>query len=200
MTKKNNVVEIKKNEDKPSKILDREVAQELVDRIKKMVDDRDKKCDQAKTQLRDQLKITADKYRTATGTMEALRVLRMVNDGKPSDMEIFEELAKARTMAADMVKEVSTLVKRAEDLGWAEMDKLCEGAYEEDFVSKEFSAFDLAFELMRLDLCRNVGPAAEDMVEFQKRADNEINETIAKLNELCEKHPEFKKLTPTKED
>lgn len=184
-------------DDKPSDILDKEIAQELVDKIQKMVEDRDAKCDAAKNQLIDQLKVTADKYRTATGPMEALRCMRMVNDGRLDDMEIYDEISQARDLAASMVEEVSKLVKRAEDLGTMEMDQLCDGFYEEDFISSGFTAIDLAFELMRLDLCRNVGPAAEDIVEFQNRTNEEINENSDKLEELFEKHPEFRELMPS---
>ena len=177
---------------------DKEIYQELCDKHQGMIDDRDAKCEAAKEQLIDSLKVTADKYRTATGTMEALRVMRMVNDGTPDDMQIFEEIEQARGLAADMVAEVSKLTDKAENLGWAEMDKLCEDAYDENFISKGFSAMDLCFELMRLDLCRNVGPASEDMVEFFRRANSDIADTAEKMSEMVKKHPEFSDIVPTK--
>lgn len=185
----------KKNID-PQEELDKAVAQELVDKLQSMTEDRSKKCEAAKNQLIESLKVTADKYRTATGVMEALRVLRMVNDSSCDG-----EFDTAKTLASWMVNEVNKLTDKAEKLSFAEMDQLCDGAYETDFISiDEFNSLDLAFELMRLDLCRNVGPAAEDMIEFQKRVDEEINQTESKLNELYKKYPKFKNLKPSKKE
>lgn len=160
---------------------DKEVIEECHESIRKMIIDRDTKMKAAKEQLVEMLKVTADKYRTATGVMEAIRVLRMVSDGK---MEIFEEIKYARDLAAKMVVEVSKLTERAESLGWYEMEFLLEGAYEEDFVEKEFSSVDFAFELMRLDLCRNVGPAAEDITAFAERVDEEIEKVQEKIDSI----------------
>lgn len=164
----------------------KKACQDLVNQLQRMTEDCDKKCIAAKDQLIDNLKITADKYRTATGVMEALRVMRMVNDGKPNDIGSYVEFDQARELAANMVIEVSNLVKKAESLGYAELDELCKGAYEEDFISSGFSAIELCFELMRLDLCRNIGPAAEDMVSFINRVQEEIKATEDKLDELDE--------------
>lgn len=181
----------KKTVSRAQKEVDKKACKELADQYQKMIEDRDNKLESAREQLVESLKITADKYRTATGTMEALRVIRMVNDGKPDDMEIYEELEQARDLAARMVVEVSRLTEKAESLGYAEMDKLCEDAYEKDFVSKSFSAIELAFELMRLDLCRNVGPAAEDIVAFINRIQEELNNVSKKIEDYIEEYPEF---------
>lgn len=194
--KKNNVIKIdpdKKAELNQQKKNDeaQAIADELRDKIDKMVEDRDKKLKSAKEQLIENLNVTADKYRTATGIMEALRVMRMVNDGRPEDMMIYDEMEQARNLAALMVVEVSKLVEKAEKLGYGEMDDLCKDAYKEDFVSDEFSALDLCAELMRLDLCRNVGPAAEDMVAFIDRVQEEINETSDELVKVFEENPEI---------
>ena len=165
---------------------DKEVIEECYESIRKMTIDRDTKMKAAKEQLVEMLKVTANKYRTGTGVMEALRVMRMVNDGKLDDMRIFDEVEQARDLAAAMVSEVSKLTERAESLGWYEMDKLLDGAYDENFIEENFSATDLVFELMRLDLCRNVGPAAEDMGLFGKRVDEalvKVRESIEHLEE-----------------
>lgn len=193
--KKNNVIKVdpetkaelkqqKKNEEAKA------VADELRDKINKMVEDRNKKLKSAKDQLVENLKVTADKYRTATGVMEALRVMRMVNDGTPEDMQVFDEMEQARSLAALMVVEVSKLVDKAEKLGYGEMGDLCKDAYKEDFISDGFSALDLCAELMRLDLCRNIGPAADDMVSFIDRVQEEIDATSDELVKVFEENPE----------
>ena len=40
--------------------------------------------------------------------------------------------------------------------------------------------------MMRIDLCRNVGGIAEDIVEFVKRVDKEIEDTEKAIEELGE--------------
>lgn len=165
-------------------LLDKNIIEEMEDKLNKMIEDRDAKCKAAKEQLIENLKVTADKYRTATGVMEALRTMRMVNNGKLDDTPIYDEIEQARDIAAYMIEEVSNMTNQAEYLEYSEMNELCEGFYYTDFVSDPFSAIDLCKELMRLDLCRNVGPAAEDMVAFLNRANDEITVTENKLAEL----------------
>jgi hypothetical protein len=69
------------------------------------------------------------------------------------------------------------------------MDTLCDNFYDKEFyVADELplrqQEYKLAFEMMRIDLCRNVGGSAEDMVEFIKRVEEEIDATGKKLKEL----------------
>jgi hypothetical protein len=179
---KNIEVNVIKNED--DKIFnelreksDRAVAiKELEDKIASMKKDKLAKCKAAKEQLVEMLKVTVDKYRTATGTAEALRVLRFTagKDNVP--------ILDANVLAREMAIETDKMREKAEKLSYAEMDKLCNGFYEKD--CKVESAYDLAFEMMRIDLCRNVGGSAEDMVEFIKRTQEEIDATGEELKKL----------------
>lgn len=154
-----------------------DVINELVEKIEGMEKDRESKCSQAKEQLINQLEVTSDKYRTATGVIEALRVIRMVNDSQSDDIEAGCELALSMASEAMRMKEV------AENLEYGEMDSLCDGFYEEDYAAVgEYEVIPLAFELMRLDLCRNVGPAAEDITEFYKRSTQDIDDTKKELS------------------
>ena len=143
-----------------------------------MAKDRDAKCKSAKEQLVSMLEVTVDKYRTATGTAEALRVLRFTY-GK-DDVPIHEAAQIAYRMAAETDK----MKQKAETLGYAEMDQLCDGFYEKEFDGEDY--LDLAFEMMRIDLCRNVGDAAEDMVAFLERVDSDIADTEKKILETQE--------------
>lgn len=179
-------------------IEDRKIAQELVDKIDGMINDRDAKCASAKEQLVESLKITADKYRTATGVMEALRVMREAYpDGYYNADEFNDEFTHAQEVALTLSRHALSMADKANDLIYLKMDLLCDDMYEKDYTSQEIDGEFLPTELMRLDLCRNVGPAAEDMVEFYKRANDDIADTQAELDALIEKHPEFAKLTPT---
>ena len=162
---------------------DKITIKELEEKIDGMKADKEKKCKAAKEQLIEMLEVTADKYRTATGTAEALRILRFTY-GK-DDVSIM----RAMTLATDMAVEATKMKQKAEGLSYAEMDKLCE-----DFYAQEFSLdvnddheYTLAFEMMRIDLCRNVGGAAEDMVGFIKRVQEEIDATGEELKSLKSK-------------
>ena len=169
---------------------DRITIKELEEKLSSMETDKEKKLASAKDQLIDMLEITVDKYRTATGTAEALRTLRFV----VGDQDV--HITWANQLAWDMAIETDKIKKKAEGLDYAEMDKLCDGFYEKEFKADDSyggnidygthdnSYYRLAFELMRIDLCRNVGGAAEDMVEFIKRVDEEIENTEKKLAEL----------------
>lgn len=156
---------------------------EMEQKIESMKKDLDKKCRAAKEQLVSMLEITVDKYRTATGTAEALRVLRFTKgeDNVP--------ILMANTLAYDMAKETKRMMDKTTELDYKEMDNLCDGFYEKDFKMNNGNEdasyyYQLAFEMMRIDLCRNVGGSAEDMVEFIERAERDIEDTQKALDEL----------------
>ena len=156
---------------------DTQVAiEELEHTYDKMLKDKEDKLAEAKKQLIDMIEVTVDKYRTATGTAEALRVMRFTAG---EDKCYIKE---ANELAHDMAMECFKMAKKASKLKPEEMDKLCDGFYEKNFGT--ISARDLAFEMMRIDLCRNVGGSAEDMVGFVARIDEEIEKTKEKLAEL----------------
>lgn len=180
---------------------DKLIAQELVNKIDGMIKDRDAKCASAKEQLIESLKITADKYYTATGAMEALRVMRMVCDDSSGIQFIKSDIEKAKQLAVDVAAVALKMAEDVDSYTYDGMHMLCDGYYKKDFVFIENTIPDMCRELMALDLCRNVGPAAEDITEFYNRATADINDTQAELDKLIEEHPEFKDLTPTiKED
>jgi len=162
---------------------DRITIKELEESIDSMKKDKEAKCKAAKDQLIDMLEVTVDKYRTATGVAEALRVLRFTFG------DDLANIADASELAIKMAEEALAMRDKARELPYAKMDQLCDGFYEKEFKCDERSsdlsnAFNLAFEMMRIDLCRNVGGAAEDMVEFIKRTEEEIDKTGEKLKEL----------------
>lgn len=163
-----------------------DIIAELEDRIVKMKEDKETKCKAAKEQLVNMLDVTVDKYKTATGTAEALRVLRFVApDEKLASMEAANELAY------ELANETQKMREKADGLEYANMDQLCDGFYEKEFVIRNSDSEiagirNLAFEMMRIDLCRNVGDAAEDMVSFVKRVQEEIDATGEELKKRRE--------------
>lgn len=157
---------------------------EIEQKLEGMKRDKETKCKAAKEQLIEMLSITSDKYLTATGTAEALRVLRFV-----SGKENISQIRDANKLAHEMADEALAMATVANELDYAEMDTICKGFYNEAFVVEGFNEseeYELAYEMMRIDLCRNVGGAAEDMVSFIKRVQEEIDameEELAKLKE-----------------
>lgn len=190
---KNEVKVIKKNEDNEKiTVEERMTIKELEDKIESMKADKEKKCKAAKEQLVSMLEVTVDKYRTATGTAEALRTLRFVTGNDLAN------LTWANQLAWDMAAEVNKMCEKAKKLSYAEMDQLCDDFYDKEFriaypprfsndeipSIEEEHCYCLAFEMMRIDLCRNVGGTAEDMVEFIKRVEEEIDATGKELKKL----------------
>jgi len=175
MTKKTQKKQPKKDDDA------KQAIEELEQRLAKMEEDRDTKCKAAREQLVDMLEVTADKYLTVTGTAEALRVVRfVVGSETPGD------LVDACDLAHRMADVAKDMAECARGLEADEMDQLCKNFYAEDFNIRNLDRRQLAmaFEMMRIDLCRNVGGSAEDMVGFVKRVQEEIDVTKAKLDEL----------------
>lgn len=158
-------------------------AEEMARSIHKMIDDRDQKAASAKTHLVEQLKVTVDKYRTANGVMSALQTVRdVVGDG----LDLSDELLIAKEMATKMAKATMSMATQAENLLPHEMDQLCNGFYDTQFSEGDVDAHGLIYELLRIQLCQNVGPNAEDIVAFIGRTDEEIEKARLDLKELCD--------------
>ena len=180
--------EIKKVVDKDVKDLNRESADEIIDKIAKMESDREAKLKAAKKQLVEMIEITADKYRTATGTAEAYRILRFIYGEQYNNIEYL--LKTACRLAHEMADITQDMAYEANELSYENMDKLCNKYYNKDFDitglgdDPDVMAFDLANEMMSIDLCRNVGGAAEDIVSFYNRSQEEIDSSKAALDNL----------------
>lgn len=171
---------------------DENLEDELIDQYQKMIADKDTKLKAAKKQLIDNLKVTAEKYETASGTMAAIDTIRSIWPdylSKPDAMDDFENLEFANKLSKRMASTARDMADKANGLDYEEMNELCNGFYEPDYRldHKNFfqlSAVALAEELMRIDLCRNVGPAADDIVGFIERVDIDIADIEAKLDEI----------------
>lgn len=160
--------------------------EELKHSIMKAEDSREAKCIAAKSQLVENLKVTSDKFRTVNGTMSALRILKDLIRDTCSQFEISILLDEAKILSTKMAKIALDMSDKAESLDWSDMDQLCDGFYAKKFSTDNLSLIDTALECMKIDLCAQVGPNAEDIVEFLKRSDEEIKSMRDKLKELEE--------------
>lgn len=165
----------------------RKVAEEMAASIAKMREDKEKKASGAKEHLIGQLEVMSDKYRTANGVMSALDTFRDIL-GKNHWLDVQQEIDTAGKIATAMAAKAAEMAGKAKGLEPAGMDKLCEGFYTEDFSEHTTSGVQMAEELMLLQLCQNVGPAAQDIVDFISTADQEIDKAVANLKDHCAKN------------
>lgn len=161
-----------------------EAAKEMAKSISKMYEDRDAKALGAKERLIQQLEVTVDKYRTANGVMSALATVRDVLGGH-GDLDINEEIGMAKAVATNMAGIAKDMGEKANVLEPEEFDQLCNGFYDKEFSQGLASAADMVEQLMVLNLCQNVGPNAEDIAEFCKTADAEIDKAREDLKAYC---------------
>lgn len=179
--------EKKSKEDRKLKLMTEEAgldetARKQAKDIAKMYEDRDKKALGARDHLVSQLEVTSDKYRTANGVMAALQVVR---DVVGNTTDYVEEISIAKTAATRMAGIAQEMAKKASELDPEEMDQLCFGFYDQTFSEGKSSALELIDELLVLQLCQNVGPNAEDVVEFCHTADEEIEKARENLKAFC---------------
>ena len=164
------------------------VANDMATSIAKMYEDRDKKALGARDHLVSQLEVTADKYRTANGVMSALDTVRLVAGNHTGD-DLMGDIAMAKGVAIVMAHKAQDMRDKAQELDPDDMDQLCDGFYEKEFAESEsLTAVDMVVELMLLQLCQNVGPAAQDVADFCRTADEEIEKARNNLRDYCEKH------------
>lgn len=176
-----------------------ETAKKQAQDISKMYEDRDKKALGAREHLVSQLKITVDKYRTANGVMSALDTVRLVHG--EDRLTLTEQLEEAAAAARHMSHVADMMAKKAGELDPEMMDKLCDGVYDKDFAGGQVSARQMVLELMTLQLCQNVGPNAEDVAEFCRTADDEIEKARENLKTFCaENDIDFNELCGPHED
>ena len=177
-----------------------ETAKKQAQDISKMYKDRDKKALGAREHLVSQLKITVDKYRTANGVMSALDTVRLVHG--EDRLTLTEQLEAAASAARHMSHVANAMADKAAGLDPENMDELCDGFYDKDFAAGQVSAPQMVFELMTLQLCQNVGPSAQDVSDFCRTADEEIEKAREELKKFCDEHDEldFDELVGEKKD
>lgn len=159
-----------------------ETAKKQAQDIAKMYEDRDKKAIGAREHLVSQLEVTSDKYRTANGVMAALQVVR---DVLGTTTDYVEEISIAKRMATRMAGVAKRMADKASELDPENMSELCNDFYNPTFSEEKGSALEMIDELMVLQLCQNVGPSAEDVSDFCRTADEEIEKARENLKTFC---------------
>lgn len=165
-----------------------EVAQDMSADIDKMIDKRDEKVDGARDHLVETLGITREKYLTGSGVMAALQALYEAY-GNHEQMGIMALIASAKTITMQLAETCESMAGFARDCELEEFQTFCDGYYDDNFANKDvISPTDLAKEILVLNLCQQVGPAAQDIWDFKVTADEEIMKVWEKLENFCQEH------------
>ena len=179
------------------------VAEKMATDIRKMYEDRDKKADAGWHHLLEQLEVMAQKCRTANGVMVALGVVRDVFGGNAAELTLKKEIDIAKGAANEMSRVAWSMHEKADALAPDDdgFSDFCEGFYNPEFSGTESDPIDMVSELMRLQLCQQVGPVASDLFEFCARTDEEIEKARQNLREYCKANDvDFDKLCGEKEE
>ena len=163
----------------------KDTAKEQAVSIRHMIEERDKKAFNAKEHLISQLDVTIDKYRTANGVMAALGCVREILNNSEN---VYSEIQMAQRITKGMSVVAEKMIDKAMSLEPWSLDELCDSFYDHDVTNKAIGPEDMAKELMILQLCQNVGPDAEDIVEFYRHADEEIDKARDNLKKFCEEN------------
>lgn len=164
----------------------KELAREKAEEIRRMYEACDEKVVGAKEHLIAQLEVTAEKYLTANGVMQALCTLRDVLGDDSKDMSPDKKMRTARMLARGASKTALNMAARAKDLDPDQLGALCDVFYDADFANRNGGMIEMTEELMALNLCQQVGPNAQDVVDFITSADEEIASARDSLREYCE--------------
>lgn len=155
-------------------------------RREKMVADEKKKIESARSQLKNEIDITASKYMTATGVITAYGFIRDVigNLVAPD-----QHIVMAQRIAEELASTCGDLADKFDSTDVQDLDRLCDDIYDHEFATKVgVTLEEFAQELAVMQMCQNFGPKADDIKQFKARADEEIAAVDAKISELIEKN------------
>jgi hypothetical protein len=129
--------------------------------------------------------------------------VRDVFGEQAKELTLAEEIELAKGATNEISRVAWSMYEKAEkltpdDAGFADF---CDGFYNEEFSATENDPIDMVSELMRLQLCQQVGPSADDLFAFCTRIDEEIEKARQNLREYCEANDiDFDELCGEKEE
>lgn len=167
-------------------------AEEQLAAITSMVEDRDKKVETAVKHLVDTLRVAAAKYRTASGVMNAMNTIHSVHDKVNFKPALAEAQRLASAMSANAKELAGNIEKYAIDNGKFNkvyLDTALDNCYDADFVEdKSAGVFDVAYQLLLLEMCRSIGGNIQDVVDFYETTEEEIAKATHAYEDYCEEH------------
>ena len=160
------------------------MAAKMSNDIASMDEKQEEKIEHALAHLKENLEITAEKYLTAGGVTAAYEEAAQFMEG----VDAQEKLSLAMGVAIAMNEIALSMAAKVDELDADTIDTLCDGVYDPKFAMTPHSIQDTVVELMILNLCRNVGPNAEDIKNFKDTSDDEIEKAITKLEDFKLEH------------
>lgn len=160
-------------------------AEKMAKDIASMKEKADEKVERAIEHLHKQVESASKKYLTVTGIEAAMDCGEKYLDSMPmcERLRICQEVAQ--TMSKIAIRVVGMIDERGEE-GLADIpDEL----YNPEFAMQEnLTVHDVVLQIMLLDLCRNVGNAADDIVGFRKSSSEEIKKSEDELAAFKAEH------------
>lgn len=153
--------------------------------ITSMTEKADEKVERAIEHLHKQIESTSKKYLTVTGIEAAMDYGKNYFDG----LAMADQLAICQQVAQTMSKVAVRVAKMIDERAETELADIPEELYNHEFAMQEnLTAHDVVLQIMLIDLCRNVGNATEDIVNFRKSSTEEIEKAKNELAEFKAEH------------
>lgn len=156
---------------------------ELSNQVAEMQEKQGEKITDAIKHLSEELAVTANKYATATGIMAAMEAGQMLWD---QDSKFADRAYCCKVAAQKMIGVCKDMSKKAAEAKLEDLDTFLDSFYDDQFVNNEnpVSLQEMLDELMVLSLCRQVGPSIQDILDFEAKSDEQIEELCKQVDEL----------------
>lgn len=156
---------------------------ELSNQVADMQEKQTEKIADAIKHLSEELAVTATKYATATGIMAAMEAGQMLWD---EGSKMADRVYVCKVAAQKMISVCKDMSEKAAKTSVDELETFLDQFYDSQFVNTEepTSLGALLEELMVLSLCRQVGPSIQDILDFESKSDEQIEETAKQIDEL----------------
>ena len=160
-------------------------AEKMAKDITSMKEKADEKVERAIEHLHKQVESASKKYLTVTGIEAAMDYGEKYFDGLP----MFERLHICQQVAQTMSKVATRVVGMIDERDEEGLADIPEELYNPEFAMQEnLTPHDVVLQIMLLDLCRNVGNAADDIVGFRKSSGEEIKKAEDELAAFKAEH------------
>jgi hypothetical protein len=141
---------------------------------------REEKLEQSKAHLQRQLEVTAEKYLTVNGYLQARTVLEQVAFGLDDSMDDFSGMACG--LARAMSSLASTLSSKLSEISVEDLDDtFLEGLLDKNFVSDVKPLTVTTEQLLVVELLQNIGPVIEGIVGFRESTDHGLAAIVDEL-------------------
>lgn len=169
--------------------------------VKRMTEAMYEKVDGALDHMIKNLLVAADKYMTYRGFDTAYNYLKQYNHPDPLAVAAVTafNLSNTAKLMVERARKIKKDIQSVPDLTIAEsLSNFCDDFYSDEFIndvdawmyeekhSHSVIIEQIAVEAMRIDLCTNVGSAAQDIADFIMQAKDEIDKVAAEAEKKAE--------------